>query len=133
MYHLSFENLDGKILQPRIPDNYLTAVGYEENTIQRVCFSETISGALMSMHRCLTDKILYVHKPLRTSKTITNEEIINKQYVPDAVYSKEIWVLEEVELEVIKKIRVIGTIGEFNYQYGEHTAPIYQWGWLAIK
>ena len=30
IYHLSESNLDGKILKPRIPENFMTRNGYEE-------------------------------------------------------------------------------------------------------
>ena len=49
LYHLSSENLDGKVLSPRIPNGWATKHKhpdtkelFEDNTIPRVCFSESI-------------------------------------------------------------------------------------------
>ena len=42
LYHISEKNLDGQILHPRIPDNFLTTQGYEESKTVRICLCKSI-------------------------------------------------------------------------------------------
>ena len=49
LFHLSEKPLP-KIIYPRVPDNFLTQEGIEDNTIPRVCFSPSIVHCLMAKH-----------------------------------------------------------------------------------
>lgn len=127
-YHISQSNLDGKTLQPSIPDNYLTKNNYEDNTTKRVCFSTSIDGCLRGLSQNLKDKEYYVH-------ILDGEYDIytpNTTEVPDSKITKEVWVTEACNVKCIGKIKVTGDKGEdgLPYTYGSNkTAELYDWDW----
>ena len=82
IYHLSESNLDGKILKPRIPDNFMTRNGYEENKTPRISFSTSIDGALTGISGNLKDKEFYIHQ-IDTSYSKPNIRKISNKEVPD--------------------------------------------------
>ncbi len=102
IYHVSTENLDGKILHPRIPNNKLTEHDLEENKTPRVCFCKSIDKCLMALSDNLKDKEFYVHIPADE----TEYQDVSKHQVADAKVTKEKWVLCDVKLICIGKIKV---------------------------
>jgi hypothetical protein len=56
LYFLSPDNMDGKTLSPRVPDNFLIKNGYEDGETPRVCFAKSIDGALMALSQILKAK-----------------------------------------------------------------------------
>ena len=132
IYHLSESNLDGKILTPRIPENYMTKNGYEENKTPRISFSTSIDGCLIGISANLKNKEFYIHEPENYSD-ITVKNITNSQ-VPDASLTKEVWVTTRVKLKVIGKIKVIDALDPpLTYKYGKNTAETYRWKWKNIN
>lgn len=124
------------IVQPKIPDNYMTQNGFEDNTTPRVCFSTSIDGCLMALSQNITDKVFYVYQPVGKHKVITPTE----KQVPDVKITKERWICEPVELTSIGKIKAIDVNGPKDdgipYRYGpnkEHEARLYAWGhkWIV--
>lgn len=134
MYFLSELNMNGKTLNPRIPDNFMTKNGYEDNHTKRVCFAPTIDKALMGISQNMVGKQLFVHIP---AKGINRAHIIKptKTQVPDADITGEIWLTEPVELKCVGKIRVDGDKGlpGHKYNYGSNTAELYDWNWTWIE
>lgn len=131
LYHLSENNLDGKILYPRIPNNYMTKNGFEENKTPRVCFCTSIDGALVGLSSNLKNKIFYIHEPISYSslKIKSNSSIIN--LVPDAKLTGETWVLESVKLKCIGKIKVIDAKDTpLKYKYGNNIGETYEWNYI---
>lgn len=131
LYHLSINNLNGKYLEPRIPDNYFIKNGYEDNETKRVCLSKSIQGSLMGLGYNCKGKEFYVNIPDGIYKTYTP----SKSEVPDCKITKEIWILEKVKLKCIGKIKVIKDAGEdgIKFSYGEHNhSELYKcdWEWL---
>ena len=49
VFFISTEGLDGQTLIPRVPKNFLTERGYEDNVTKRVCLSTSIMGCLAAM------------------------------------------------------------------------------------
>lgn len=110
LYHLS-KNFNLKELIPKIPDKLLVRKdAWEDITIKRSCFAETIDGCIIAMN--LNNKDFLNNKlelAAYTPKTyqlnwLNNNQIIKKTLVFDAHITKEHWALEK--LAVIK----IGTI-----------------------
>lgn len=143
IYHLSQDNLGGKILSPRIP-SYLhddenmkknQDVGlYEENSIPRVSFSSDIQGCLRAiipdlnanpeMKNMYLGKTLYVHipeNPYESYKRISNKEIIKNKYVFDAEFTKEEWVVEPVKLKCIGQIKILSISSSKNVKIDQKT------------
>lgn len=126
LFHLSIINLNNKTLQPKIPNNFLTKNGYEDNKTKRVCLSKTIDGALIAMSQNLSGMDLYVHKPAREIKIITPTEA----EVPDCNLTGEVWCTRPVKLICVGKIHIDGPSGSAGiYRYGKNTAELYSWYW----
>jgi hypothetical protein len=127
-YHLSLKpNL--QVLKPCIP-NVLNLKGdpYEEHTIPRVSFSNTLEGCLialpLSSERFKTQEYVeyYVYCNVNGFNGLTNKELIVNQYVYDSRVSGETWALEDTAVMCIgtihiyekvtqtKKYRVVGKI-----------------------
>lgn len=133
MYFLSEINMDGKTLNPRIPNNFMTKNGYEDNRTKRVCFSPSIDKALMGISQNMTGKQLFVHMP---AKGINRAHIIKptKKQVPDVDITGEIWLTEPIELKCIGKIKVESDNGSpgHKYSYGNKIAELYDWDWTWV-
>ena len=80
LYFLSDKNMDGKILSPRVPSNFFTKNGYEDDKTPRVSLSTSIHGCLMGISNNLQDKEFYVHKVINNPKT----KKPNIEEVPDS-------------------------------------------------
>lgn len=131
IYHLSESNLDGKILKPRIPENFMTRNGYEENKTPRISFSTSIDGALIGISGNLKDKEFYIHQ-IDTSYSKPNIKKISNKEVPDQYLSDEIWVLNPVKLKVTGKIKVKEVYNKpVKYKYGKDMeAETYRWRYI---
>lgn len=132
LFHLSEKNLDNKILVPKIPKNYLTKNNLEDNKTKRICFSETINGALIALSKNLENKELYVH----TTKINKETKIIqpNKLQIPDIEHTKEIWILNEIKLNKEFKIKVKKAKEKsLKYKLNNKTIEIFDWTWEKIN
>lgn len=128
IYFLSNTNMDGKVLSPRIPSNFMTKNGYEESKTPRVCFSTSIDGSLMGLSQNLKDKDLYVHIP--NSEVSVYKPSVKQ--VPDCKITGEVWVKDKVNIKCIGKIKVIKDKGlpGHRYMYGDgKSAELYDWDW----
>lgn len=126
LFHLSFNNLDNTKLQPKIPSNFLTLNGYENNTEKRVCFSPSIKKCLRAMSQNLTGKELYVHVPISNKLDVYTPTI---KEVPDSKITGEVWIKTPVKIKCIGKIKVDKASDNdgIEYRYGNNTAMLYDW------
>ena len=131
-YYILFDkNFDSKTISPRVPKNFLTQNGYEEDTIPRLCASSTIDGCLKGLSKNLKGVTLFVHTPI-TDET-PYKPTLNE--VPDSKITGEVWFKKSVKLKCIGKILVIkddGKDGE-KYTYGDRTAELYGWEYKWIE
>lgn len=137
-YFVSMINMNDELLQPRIPDNFLTQIGAEDNKTPRVCFSDSIDGCLIALSRNLKGMKLFVHvadcdeSVLRQFRHPTTEE------VPDADITDEVWSLKPVEIKCIGQIQVKKAYPKpLPYKYTDSdrtqkTAELYSWDWEWI-
>ena len=123
-------------MTPRIPNNYMTENGYEDNKTPRISFSTSIDGCLMGLGKNVSNQMFYVYQPAGKYKVITP----TIDQVPDVKITKERWICEPVKLVRVGKIRAIDENGPHDdgipYTYGkngEHEARLYHWGWKWIK
>lgn len=106
IYHVSPQyKVNGMVLTPRVPSNYYTENGYEDDTIKRISFSESINGALAALHNVSDGDIVHVYTTDNTSRVVPNKDI--QQYVPDAKYTQEVWITHPVRVKYYKSIVVI--------------------------
>ncbi|MCK9199382.1 MAG: GNAT family N-acetyltransferase, partial [Bacilli bacterium] len=133
IYHLSQSNLDGKTLNPSIPDNFMTKNGYEDAKTPRISFAKSIDGCLRGLSQKCTNMELYVHEPI-VDKNVKIKNISNHD-VPDASITGETWITTPVKVKCIGKIKVIGDKGEkgIPYKYGNKTAELYNWNWKWVN
>ena len=123
-----------KYLIPRIPDNFFTRNGYEDNKTPRVCFSTDIGKCLMALSNKCTGQKYYVYQPIGKYNVISP----TKKQVPDVEITDEKWICKKVKLSCIGKILCIGDKGEdgISYTYGhnnEYKAELYEWNWEWIE
>lgn len=123
------------VIHPRVPSNFMTKNGYEENKIPRVCFSTSIDGCLRALSQNVNGKEFYVYNPEISSKHTVYKP--TQKEVPDAKVTNEHWILQPVTLYCIGKIRVTGEKGNgIPYKYGDknqYTAELYDWKWKWIE
>ena len=142
-YHISFDdNLDDKVLKPRIPSwitnklkededfikeleklkdqNSDSGFGFEEYKTPRVCLSNSIEGCLNAIinekgRLTLHNKTLYVYtpeKPISEYKHKTNKQILKDGDIFDANATNEMWILEPVKMKYVGSIVVDKITGE---------------------
>lgn len=117
-FHLSTSNLNNKILYPRVPDNWMTKQGYEDNTIARVCFSNNYEGALIALGRNIKPGTRFFVHQVEDGVKITPNSVVQK-HVPDAHITGEVWTTTKTRLKLVEIIEVVGYSGkEFTYTYG---------------
>lgn len=133
LYFLSDIDLDGKTLQPRIPSNYFTKNGYEENRTSRVCFSPSIDQCLMGLSQNLKGREFYVHIPYYDQEIEIYKP--TKDEVPDCKITGEVWVKDYVKVNCIGKIRVVKDkdLPGHKFKYGDKEAELYDWEWEWIE
>lgn len=103
LYHVSYQkNL--KKLTPKVPET--TINGQEDNSIPRVCCCHNIGNCLKSINPFRGD-VLFVYEIMLEDWTniMDYRDII--EYVPDAEYTKENWILEEVDVRIVGEVEII--------------------------
>lgn len=135
IYFISIRSdFDGKTLSPRVPDNYFTKNGYEDNTTKRICFCPTIDQCLTALSKNCTGMEAYVYQPDDISKYDLYRPTINE--VPDVKITGEVWITEPVKVKCIGKIHCTGDTGEdgIEYIYGDNKkAKLYKWNWEWVE
>ena len=105
LYHISLKNHNGEVFYPKIPEVYNSD---EDDTISRVCFSSTISGAYRSItFEDTCGEECYVHVPANIDSIIRRGSVYkpNTNLVWDATFTNEYWVRRPVKLKCIGKAK----------------------------
>ena len=136
LYFISESDIDGETLKPRVPKNYLTESGYEDNTTPRICFSDDPGKNLTALSQNVEGKIFYVYEPDETARQ--NLYKPNSKAVPDQEITNEMWITEPTTIHKVGRILCIGDDGNdgMKYTYGDgKTAELYGWNyvWLDDK
>lgn len=120
LYHISNDNHDGEVFKPRIPDS-ICDHEQEDTTMNRVCFSSTISGACRAInfdHICGVE--YYIHVP-ENIETIVKKGALykpSKQLVFDTYFTNEYWIRRPVKMKCI---------GKAKFYYKEKTSNFRIW------
>lgn len=105
MYHLSTENHDGDVFEPRYYDNDNVKAGTERR-VKRICFSDSINGCIYSIFPSgAYDVDLYVHVP---GSEVTKVYETTPDDIYDSKITHELWVKEPVTMKCIGKIHISG-------------------------
>ena len=132
LFFLSQDNMNNKTLTPRVPQNFLTKNGYEENETPRVCFSTSVDKCLIALSMNCKDKEFYVHVPVGNYETYTP----SVKEVPDRNITGEVWIEKPVKIVCVGKIKVTGDDGKpgKKYTYGDNkSAELYGWNYEWIE
>lgn len=139
LYHLSKENLDGVVVQPSVPDNYMTQNGYEDNFTKRVCFCRSIQQCIGALSRNCEGERYYVLTPVKSYVT-HDTQYDNPQsprYVPDSCWTHEIWIEEPVQMKLLGEIEISSVNKKARvhwYDYGDgNRACLYEWNWKWVQ
>lgn len=129
LYHVSEKFSSTLLLTPRIPDNFMTRNGYEDNIIPRICLSTSINGCLAGLSKNIKNKKFYVYS-INTNKYI----IPTVKQVPDSKITDEVWITYPINVSFLCKIKVGDPIKKpLKYIYGNNkTANIYMWNYEII-
>ena len=132
LYWLSEHDYDGKTILPKIPRNYFTENGYEDNTTKRLCFAPSVDKCLTAISQNLSGKTFTVYEP---DKKITTVFKPNRGAVPDSEITGELWVKEPVRLKAVGKIIVSGDDGKdgMKFEYGNNISELYGWNYSWKK
>lgn len=105
MYHLSTENHNGDVFEPRYYDNDNVKAGTERR-VKRICFSDSINGCIYSIFPSgAYDVDLYVHVP---GSEVTKVYETTPDDIYDSNITHELWVKEPVTMKCIGKIHISG-------------------------
>jgi len=144
VFHISNNII--KILQPKIPNNFYTKMGWEDGKIKRISVAPDIDHCILSIGNnkvAENPKIYRVYEPIDYDKikVMTNQELIRRNLVPDAKQTKEFWLLSTTRVKEIAKIKVL----KMNEKYvtvpygpeGKQTPArnrrAYFWDWKLIE
>lgn len=109
LIHLSEENHDGEWFKPRVPDS-IVAFGCdkEDDKINRVCFSSSITGAFYAINFHGNWQKLYVHVPENIEDIVKRKKLCKPttDQVFDADYCDEYWVKCKVKMKCIGYIAI---------------------------
>ena len=133
LYFITERIIDDNILVPKIPNNYFTQNGYEDNKIKRVCFGKSVDECLMALSKNCKGLYFYVYTVKNTSEyEVFKPSIID---VPDSKITGELWILTNVKVSYVGKIKCIDSIPNDGYlfKYGHNVARLYDWKYEWIK
>lgn len=131
LYYFISDKDDIKTLYPRIPDNFMTRNGYEDNITKRVCFSSSVGGCLTALSMNCENKEFYVYCPIGKYKIYRP----TKKQVPDCKITGELWIKDKVNVKLLGKIICHEAFPEpLRYKYGKNNyAELYKWKWDWVE
>ena len=127
LYFISTENIKDNLLFPRIPDNFFTKNGYEDNIHKRVCFCKTVDKCLMALSKNCEGLVFNVYEVDNVNDYQVYKPSINE--VPDCELTGELWILTPVKIKLAGKIKCTNSIENdgYSFNYGNNTAKLYEW------
>lgn len=139
LYHVSDKEYPTLRLTPRVPNNYFTRMGAEDDTTNRISFSSTVEGALIALSKNLQGKILHVYR-LEDYKgeIVPNSEINKLKLVPDAKVTNEHWLLGPAVVKYAFSIKVYEANSHpFRYTYNLNgktkEGRVYGWTYRKLQ
>ena len=105
-YHITGKNLGDSVeLKPNIPSVFEDA---EDYSIPRICVSDSILGCLLATGFTNKVEVYCIRKSDVDRKSLmTNDEIIKKKLVWDAVSTREAWILKPTIFNRIGKVEIL--------------------------
>ena len=133
LYHLSL-NQNLTTLIPRVPKNQSVKAGLEDGVNKRVCFGQSIKGALSAVPHGEIGDIMYIYMPTAVDKRFVYYP--TPQQVPWVSVTHEVWYTAPVS---VKKVGAL-VIGNETFKkllhhpvHPELTAPTYTANYKRFK
>lgn len=133
LYFVStFSDLNGEIIKPKVPNNFLTKNKIGDYKTPRICFYPSVDKALVALSQELKGKELYIYQPRNINFDSLHKPNISE--VPSCLLTDEFWYLDQVELRYLAAVKVEGKEKELAYHYGPRStkAYLYKWKWEEI-
>lgn len=130
LFHLSPYNLDGILVTPWIPNNFMTRNGFEDNKTKRIPVSLSIRGAIRALPLKRPGMHLWVNC---TDVVPENVYCPTEDEVPDVGITEERWILTPSRFDAREEIILTGDSGfdGLQYHYGDGMiAELYGWDWV---
>lgn len=127
LYHLS-ENKNLSKLTPRIPECAISM--YENVSIERICFSDSIDGCLSALQDCPCKYYVYI-----PDEELDNDDIYypTVDEVRDAKYTHEVWVMKEIKVRCLGKIESFMWDSSKNHNSGRGRVTIFHYPYKWIE
>ena len=111
LYHLSEENHDGKVFEPRPMDKW-RVMETENWKTPRICVASSIDGAvsaLVDSMSCFTGVKLWVHVPSNLDELFKANKVYKPslRQVPDAEVTGEYWLKAPAQMTTIGQIEIV--------------------------
>ena len=138
LYYISSSSIDLKneIIEPSIPNNFLTTIEKIGNKVKRTRLYTNISDALSSIY--LGQNIKGSELKVWRALGVRNESLIVPS-LTECPYllvldDTEYWYLSSLRFELVGKIKVDKLEEKLSYNYGQRSlkAPLYKWNWSEI-
>ncbi len=137
-YRLTPRDISGKVLDPKVPSNFMTSIGAEDNSTPRICVCPSIELCLLAVPLKEQGMEYYVNMVDVDEPTIM---IPDSAQVPDQKITNETWIIEPVEMQCIGKIKLMEPIRTTPYRY-EYYDPqtsticsgyLYPWSYIWLE
>lgn len=141
LYHLSEQNYDGKVFEPRPMEKFRVMEG-EDWKVPRICVSDSIDGAVSALLDSVTmpyGKRLWVHVPENLIDLFKQNKVYKPslKQVPDATATGEHWLKAPAKMKTIGQIEVtdIDETADVTYLwYGKKTQlDRFVWHWRIMR
>jgi len=138
LYYISSSslNLKNEIVEPSIPNNFLTTIEKIGNKVKRIRLYTNVSDALSSIY--LGQNIEGSEFNVWRALGVRNESLIVPS-LTECPYlltldDTEYWYLSGLRFELAGKIKVNKLEEKLTYNYGQKSlkAPLYKWNWEEI-
>lgn len=135
LYILSVHpDLDGEILYPKVPQNFLTQNKHSDWKTQRILLYPSVNGALRALSpQKLGGTKMYVYKAADLRKDSLVEPDITM--VPNVFLTLEVWSLRPVRVRYVAEIEIDKPIEPgFSYHHGPRStvSKVSDWKWKEV-
>ena len=138
LYYISSSSIDLKneIIEPSIPNNFLTSIEKIGNKVKRIRLYTNVSDALSSIY--LGQNIKGSELNVWRALGVRNESLITPS-LTECPYllnlnDTEYWYLSSLRFELAGKIKINGLKEKLTFNYGQKSIkyPLYKWSWKEI-
>jgi len=137
-YRLTPKDISGQILEPKIPFNFMTSIGAEDNSTPRICVCPSIESCLLAVPLKHPGMEYYVNTIDIDESSVMIPDVAQ---VPDQKITDETWIIEPIAMQCVGQIKLIEPTSDTPYRY-EYYDPIvgsicvgylYPWSYIWLE